>query len=203
VFRNVTLDGGLVWLRNYRPDDADAIYAVGSDERVLKYMPPSDRMTRSAWASCLAWQIACYDTNTPHSIKKFVLALELKSTHRPVGWCGLGPWDVDESRIELFYGLDPSLWGQGIATCAVRVLLRYGLDVIGLAEVVGSVQPGNAASRRVLEKTGLHYRGIVQNAPPGAEWYNGEVWYSTRPSPERGPDGRLAAVAPQTAGGHA
>jgi ribosomal-protein-alanine N-acetyltransferase len=70
---------------------------------------------------------------------------------------------VFEARpeIEMAYALLPEFWGRGLATEYARALLRIGHGDLGLAELVALARPDNAASRRVLEKTGFRYERDV------------------------------------------
>ena len=41
---------------------------------------------------------------------------------------------------------------------------RYGFEVVGLRQIVDAILPDNPASRRVLEKLGMHYAGRGDDA---------------------------------------
>ena len=60
-------------------------------------------------------------------------------------------------RVEVGYGLMSEFWGRGLATELARESLRIGYTVLHLPEIVSFTLPTNLASRRVMEKIGLHY----------------------------------------------
>lgn len=60
-------------------------------------------------------------------------------------------------HVEVGYWLAKAAWGRGYATEAARALVRYGFETLGLSEIIGMVDARNAASARVLQKTGLKY----------------------------------------------
>jgi RimJ/RimL family protein N-acetyltransferase len=68
-----------------------------------------------------------------------------------VGW--FGPPD-DQGEVEIGYGLAPSARGQGIGTQAVGMLLAWVAER-GAVRVRAEVEPGNAASFRLLERLGF------------------------------------------------
>ena len=70
--------------------------------------------------------------------------------------------EIPEGDIEIGYVLKKSAWGKGYATEACRRLLKFAFEESPLEEIVATIDPGNAASRRVLEKSGLVYQGIVR-----------------------------------------
>jgi ribosomal-protein-alanine N-acetyltransferase len=73
-----------------------------------------------------------------------------------VGFAGLrrfGP----AGEVELLYALRPDCWGQGLATEAAREVLRFGLEDLGLAEILAGADLENAASFRVMERVGMTF----------------------------------------------
>jgi RimJ/RimL family protein N-acetyltransferase/ribosomal protein S18 acetylase RimI-like enzyme len=60
------------------------------------------------------------------------------------------------------YGLAADHWGQGIATEAVREVLRYAFEEVGLHRLQAFVYAPNNASRNVLEKCGFTYEGAMR-----------------------------------------
>lgn len=61
--------------------------------------------------------------------------------------------------IELGYGLNPRHQGHGYATEMARALVRWGLARPGVRRVTAETRADNAASIRVLQKSGLHVVG--------------------------------------------
>lgn len=75
---------------------------------------------------------------------------------------------LDESgqSARLGYWLGRDHWGQGYATEAVRRVLRLAFGEMKLREIQAGVFPGNAASMRVLAKTGFGEVGPAQHPAP-------------------------------------
>jgi RimJ/RimL family protein N-acetyltransferase len=81
-----------------------------------------------------------------------------KGSGAVIGWAGLAqPTFLPQvmPAVEVGWRLDRAWWGQGLATEAGREGVRFGLDALGLEEIVSIIHPDNAASRRVAEKLGL------------------------------------------------
>lgn len=57
---------------------------------------------------------------------------------------------------EIGYVLKPAYRGQGIMTEAVKLIVKFGLEVMKLTDVVAYVDSENRASVRVLERAGFH-----------------------------------------------
>jgi [ribosomal protein S5]-alanine N-acetyltransferase len=62
--------------------------------------------------------------------------------------------DIERVSAEIGYWLAEPLWGRGIATEAVRAMTSYAIAQHGLTRVYARVADWNAASMRVLEKSG-------------------------------------------------
>lgn len=73
--------------------------------------------------------------------------------------------DIDGAdEVEVGYGFLPEYWGRGLATEITAACLRLAREDLGLDSVVALTALDNSASRRVLEKSGLHFERVVQHA---------------------------------------
>ena len=104
-------------------------------------------ITRSQWSSGMMYAFAIVDAVTG----EFLGGCSLSHIHPVYYFCNLGYW-VRTSRH-----------GEGIAGAAAKLAARFGFERAGLirAEIVISV--GNESSKRVAEKIGAHYEGILLN----------------------------------------
>jgi RimJ/RimL family protein N-acetyltransferase len=57
--------------------------------------------------------------------------------------------------VEIGYCLDPQYTGQGYATEAVRQVLRYCFDDLGVHRIVANCFADNETSWRLLERLGM------------------------------------------------
>ena len=76
---------------------------------------------------------------------------------------------VREDEIEIGYVIAPEYQGHGYATEAVRAVI-HELRGMGFRKITAGYFEENAASRRVMEKAGMHPSGYV-----GREEYRGAV----------------------------
>ena len=102
--------------------------------------------------------------------------VEEKATGTFIGRIGLqyqDDWSEGEHKTEVGWLLRRSCWGQGFATEGALASLRYGFEELGLERIISITLPANLASRRVMEKAGLTFRGETS-------WRGFEVvWYAT------------------------
>jgi RimJ/RimL family protein N-acetyltransferase len=146
----IELYGPLVTLREYAPDDAEAVLAFAAHPQVFARVgdetPPGLADVR-AWLEDLAGK-ASAPGRTRHEVAIVV-------DGRVVGSVGLTVDGTDARLAELGYVVHPDRWGRGIATEAAGLLTRYGFTDLGLRRVQAGVSPDNPASHRVLEKIGM------------------------------------------------
>ena len=130
--------------------------AIWSDPKVTRFLPSqgkpiSRQNTEKALASFVEhWQSKHYG----------VWEILEDQSGWMIGYCGLRYLEeIDDT--EVLYGLDKAYWGRGIATQAVRAVITYGFEQTALNRIVALSFPENKASRRVMEKAGLHYEGRI------------------------------------------
>ena len=80
----------------------------------------------------------------------------------PVGLLWLFRIDDVAGRGEIGYWIRPDEQGNGYATEAAELGLRYAFDERGLHKVMARVFEGNTPSRRVLEKSGFEEEGHLR-----------------------------------------
>ncbi|MCA9054180.1 MAG: GNAT family N-acetyltransferase [Planctomycetaceae bacterium] len=138
--------------RAFEIDDADALYALNSDPRVMRYtsepLLPSLDAARTGIANYPDFDVVGYGR----------WACILKETQAVIGFCGL-KYLPELDAVDVGYRLLPTYWGRGLATEACRASLSFGFETLGLKEILGLVLPENIASIRVLEKSGLKFDG--------------------------------------------
>lgn len=57
----------------------------------------------------------------------------------------------------------PPTWGQGLATELAHASVRVAFEMLELSELIAFTLPDNAASRRVMEKSGFAYADDIEH----------------------------------------
>lgn len=108
----------------------------------------------------ISWMLTNHSHNTRRKLEHLCLAIILKETDEFIGWCGLDHLDKSKPDPALFYLLKAAYWGRGLATEAAQAVLNYAFDQLELSSIHAGVEKENFASKRVLEKIGMHYTGL-------------------------------------------
>jgi ribosomal-protein-alanine N-acetyltransferase len=144
-----TFESERLIFRRFSDADADAIAAMRSDAEFMRYIkPPETREASLSWMKMLSrhWETENFG----------FWAVVLKETGETIGWSGT--WILHETiETEIGFAIAKPFWGQGFATEAARVALRYAFENKGARRVVSVSMPENAASRRVMEKLGMRF----------------------------------------------
>ena len=95
--------------------------------------------------------------------KAFYFAVEARETGEFVGSCGLSGLIAEHRRANLGFWIRSGATGRGHATDAARAVIRLGFEDLGLMQIEVETAVGNAASRRVAEKLGCRFEGILRS----------------------------------------
>lgn len=142
-------------LRPFAQRDAEAIYALQSNARVLRYWDSPPWAERSRADAFIA---ACRTMEEDGSGARF--AIETRAEDAFVGWCSMFRWNPVHRSLGIGYCFDEPAWGKGYATEAVRAMLQWAYGALDLNRVEAELDTRNAASARVLEKLGFEREGL-------------------------------------------
>ena len=143
-------------LRSARPDDLEAMHAVLSDPRATRWWstPPHESLEQTQ-----AWLDGMIANGPDHP--DFVIERD----GVVIGKAGF--WRLPE----VGYILHPDQWGQGLAGEAVGASIDQVFSTRAIDELIADVDPGNAASIRLLERL-----GFIQTGSAKATIEVGGVW---------------------------
>ncbi len=152
-----TLRTARLQLRPFTDADADGIFALHSNARVLRYWdsPPWKDRSRAGRFIASCTQMEQEGTGAR-------LAIERAADGVFIGWCGLMEWNADYRSAVLGYCLDEPAWGHGLATEAAGALLKWSFETLDLNRVQAETDTRNIASARVLEKLGFEREGTLR-----------------------------------------
>jgi ribosomal-protein-alanine N-acetyltransferase len=137
-------------LRRARPDDVDAMHAILSDSRAMRYwstIPHVERVQTEQWmADMLAIDGATGDD--------FIVEMD----GRLVG--KLGCWKLPE----MGYILAPEVWGLGVASEALAAFLDHRRAMPAPRTLTADVDPRNLASLKLLKRHGFIETGRAKGS---------------------------------------
>ncbi len=144
-------------LRKMTPDDAGAVFAYASDPEVTRYVVWDTHRSIQDSRAFLELAVQKYKSGGEPD-----WGIVYKGDHRFVGTCGFVGWDVDHARAEIGYVLSREYWGRGLMPEALRAMIAFGFERMGLNRIEARCIAENAASARVMEKVGMTYEGTLR-----------------------------------------
>jgi RimJ/RimL family protein N-acetyltransferase len=153
-------------LRPYRADDAEAMFQLYSDPRVMRYwsFPPWVELAQAR--AYLQHALAGMDSGDI-----FPWAIADRDSDLLIGALTLFSLHAAQLRAEVGYSLSPDWQGRGLAAEALRCALAHAIDELGLVRVEADIDPRNQASCRLVERLGFAREGLLRK-----RWrVNGEI----------------------------
>ena len=144
-------------LRPYQAGDAEAMFALYSDPRVMRYwsFPPwREQAQAEAYVQRAVAEM--------HAGELMPWAVARREDDLLVGTATLHSWHQAQCRAELGYSLSPAQQGRGFATEALHAMLEFAFGPLGLRRVEADVDPRNLASCRLLERLGFRREGLLR-----------------------------------------
>ena len=93
----------------------------------------------------------------------------LRDSGEFVGCAGLRPWSMDSSITEVGVNLMRSAWGSRLGEEALRSVLAFGFDSLGLSKIVAGHGRDHDNSRKLLERVGFKYMHDIHWGPKKLE----------------------------------
>jgi RimJ/RimL family protein N-acetyltransferase len=160
-----TLTGELVTLRPFTQDDEPELFAALRDPEVLRLTgsvhaeqpppaadePPDERFRM--WYRSRNAQTDRLD-----------LAVVDNAAGRCVGEVVLNDWDPGNNSISFRTLIGPGGRDRGLGSEAMRLIVGYGFEQLGLHRIALEVYAFNPRARRVYEKAGFVPEGVLREA---------------------------------------
>ncbi|HEY6304001.1 MAG TPA: GNAT family N-acetyltransferase [Terriglobales bacterium] len=158
-------------LREFTPQDADALALVISDPETMRYYPaPYDRAGVEQWIerNRLRYQTDGVGLWGVELIKTDDSEGHDSEVHKIIGDCGITRQQVEgEYLYEIGYHLRRDFWGQGLATEAAIACRDWAFEHLKTDRLISLIRPENLPSRRVAERNGMtvwkqvNWRGLT------------------------------------------
>ncbi|HEU4785317.1 MAG TPA: GNAT family protein [Ktedonobacterales bacterium] len=161
AFTNIpTLSTKRLRLREIRPDDAQAIFAIYSDEEAMRYYNEPFQ----SLAEAEAYIILRRDDYVQR--REIRWGITRDGDDRIIGSCGLHHFDEGYYegyyRAETGYILHRDYWGQGFMAEALSAVLTYGFTEMALHRIEAVIDIANERSKNLLLKLGFQYEGNLR-----------------------------------------
>lgn len=160
-------------LRRFLREDAEAMYRNwASDPEVTKYLtwPAHESLEVSQWV---------VDDWISHYTESdyYQWAIVPKEAGEPIGSIAVVGHDDRMAKVEIGYCIGKNWWHRGYMSEALKAVIGFFFDEVGMNRVESRHDPRNPNSGAVMRKCGMKYEGTLRQS----DWNNQGIcdasWY--------------------------
>ena len=144
-------------LRWLAADDVDGLFAIFSDERMMRYWSSLPMQGRAEAEDLL---VRIHRQFVERS--GFQWGIERKDDGALLGTCTLFSIHHGNMRAELGYCLHSAHWRRGYMGEALATLIDHSFHALKLRRLEADVDPDNASSLRILDRMGFRREGLLR-----------------------------------------
>lgn len=152
-----TLTTNRLRLRQLRLDDAEALFALRTNQDVIEFMGQEPPQSIDDTHKLIQRLQTMYERRGG-----IFWCITLKEEDTLVGTCTLFSFNFDFHYAETGYELSPTYWRQGITSEAMSAVLTYGFTELDLHRIEADVAPDNTRSKNLLLKLGFTFEGNLR-----------------------------------------
>lgn len=161
-------------LRRFVIEDAEDMYENwASDPEVTRFLTWPVHPNADATRELLRGWIEHYEEGDT-----FNWAIELKENGKVIGNISVVGLKEAAEAADIGYCMSRSYWGRGIMPEALKAVMDYLFDKVGLNRVAACHDINNPKSGRVMEKAEMKLEGILRGAGHNNQGICDEVWHS-------------------------
>ena len=159
-------------LRQIQPHDAEALFAILSDEESMEFYGHEPHQYLDETKDVIAQIEERY-------ARKEALrwCITLQGEDRLIGPCSLFHFSAGFRCAETGDELNRAFWGKGIMTEAMSTLLAYGFSEMGLHRIEAIIDIANERSKNLLLKLGFTYEGNLRQRFPFRDQFLDEHYF--------------------------
>ena len=159
-------------LRELRPEDAPALFAMITPEAVCRFISPPPT-TVEGFARFITWtheqrergKYVCYGV-VPDGLTTAIGLFQLRSL------------ESGFRSSEWGFALGPQFWGTGLFIAAAKAILNFGVDVMGVQRFEARAAVANGRGNGALRKLGAVQEGILRRSFLRYGQYHDQVLWS-------------------------
>lgn len=153
-----TLETERLLLRRVESGDAEFMYRNWArDPEVTTYMTWQPHTDIDASQFIIDDWINSYSKSD-----SYIWVIVPKSLGEPIGGISVVALDDDIGMVEIGYCIGKKWWSNGYTSEALKELIRFFFDQVGVNRIQAKHDPRNAFSGRVMMKCGLKYEGTMR-----------------------------------------
>lgn len=161
-------------LRRFKIEDAEDMYTNwASDTEVTRYLTWPVHSNVEITRSLLTEWVSHYSDGG-----YFNWVMEYKETGKAIGNISVVKLHENTEAADIGYCMSRAYWGHGLMPEALKGVMAYLFDVVGLNRIAACHDVNNPKSGRVMDKAGMKREGILRAAGMNNLGICDEVWHA-------------------------
>ena len=159
IFSNMpTLYTERLSLRVMHPIDAEDMFDYARRPEVTKYLLWREHEDISFTLDYLNY------INRRYALGDFYdWAIIERESRKMIGTCGFTKIDAPNNSAEIGYVLNPDFHRRGFGSEAVKRVLKFGFEELGLNRIEARFMQGNEASLALMKSVGMTFEGYMRD----------------------------------------
>jgi ribosomal-protein-alanine N-acetyltransferase len=154
----ITLETEKLILRRFTIDDTEAVYNNWtSDSEVSKYMRWEPHKNINETRLKINDWLERY-----HKNNFYQWVITIKDSGEPIGAIGLFVVNEGDLCGDFGYSISRKYWGQGIATEALKAVIKFAFEEVGFNRIESYHSTKNPASGKVMLNAGMKFEGLAK-----------------------------------------
>ncbi len=169
-----TLETERLILRKFHITDAQDMFDNwAKNPTVCKFLTWEHHDCVETTQKVLTSWINAYETETQYN-----WAIVSKATSKVIGSISVVDMSQKHRNCEIGYCIGENYWNKGIATEALKTVINYMFDVVGMHRIQAKHDAKNPASGKVMEKSGMNFEGTMKHARLHKDnsWGDTNIW---------------------------
>lgn len=154
-------------MRPIKMRDAPEIFHMQTDDLVLRYIAKKKPESLEDVEKLIEYIDDSYKKQ-----EMLCWAAVIRDGEKIIGTCGFNRIEKDNLRAEIGGALSPQYWGVGVAYEAVKQIIDYGFNELGLHTIEAKVDSNNRSAVFLLEQLGFVLEGHFKDRM----YFNGQFY---------------------------
>lgn len=154
-----TLHTERLTLRELRDDDVPAAFRLFSDPEAMRFIGKPPHAGHDETLAFVRRNQLLFPAE-----EGVGWAMSLRGAGHFIGYAAHWRLMKQHLRSEIGYQMLKEHWGKGLMTEALRAILGFGFERMGLNSVEAQIDPANTRSRKTLERLGFLQDGLLRES---------------------------------------
>ena len=161
-------------LRRFQKEDAPHMYRNwASDPEVTKFLTWPTHQNADVTAQVIERWIGGYSDP-----QKYLWAIEWKESTEPIGSISAVKVNDETQSVTIGYCISRAFWGKGVTPQALRAVIAYFFEEVGVNCINACHDPRNPNSGKVMRKCGMTYEGTRRAGGVSNQGIFDQCWHS-------------------------